>query len=334
MENSQYHVDSTTTGFDIIEPDRNSPRTGDYDLPPDILFKDVREEPTITVRVFDEAAHEADKARQEQAKWEDMRYTQVDDSPIDTRKSKTIEILTDKEISHSGIYTHSHSNNLGTDQKSKKRKTHRKRPFIKPPSPYLRKAFPGQLPSTHAHTPSPVKRNSPDQTQSRSHPRIRIKTTTNTNKMQNKTLPEQDEETATMWRRGPPPEDTKTKQSSPPSHQVANTKPYTREPREEMFFKEKELDQKIRLNTANMVAQEHQYRQELRRVLLEAISQNALKASEKETRLGTDREQERRLETLNVLLSPHVTSMISDLFSSPKPGQPKDPQGNYGIFRH
>lgn len=300
MENSNYEVDAIAGGFDILERDRHMPRTNDYDVAPDVLFRDVREQPTITMRVFDEEEHRKEQQQKQQLMRKDMEFTEIDHNPIDDRKSKTIEILADEQISVGNRYNDS-------DTEVSKRKTHRKRPFIKPNLKKSQKAFPGQL-----------------QTQRRLN-QSRYQTKANMEKEKN-VLPEQER---TPRRRGPAVDaQTQTQTQTP---KLKNT---TLHPREQIFFEEKELDRKIRLNVANMEAQEHQYRQELRRVLLTAISQNVLAASEEGTRLSSDREQERRLETLNVLLSPHVTTMISDLFTGNNKKQTKEPQGNYEVFRH
>lgn len=97
MQSGDFH-ENELKDFEKLETET---KPDDETYAPNVFFKDNRQEPTIVIRQVDEKKLEAQRKQKEKLMKLAEQFVQVDENPVDDRKTKSIEIVASPEMSAS-----------------------------------------------------------------------------------------------------------------------------------------------------------------------------------------------------------------------------------------
>lgn len=97
MQSDHFH-ENELSGFEKLESEAK-PEGGEY--APDVFFKDNRQAPSVVIRQVDERKREAQRKQKEAIMKLAEQFVQVDENPVDDRRTKSIEIIPSAELSAS-----------------------------------------------------------------------------------------------------------------------------------------------------------------------------------------------------------------------------------------
>lgn len=96
MQSDHFH-ENELSGFEKLEAEAKP--EGEY--APDVFFKDNRQAPSVVIRQVDERKREAQRKQKEAIMKLAEQFVQVDENPVDDRRTKSIEIIPSAELSAS-----------------------------------------------------------------------------------------------------------------------------------------------------------------------------------------------------------------------------------------
>lgn len=283
--------------YTSIEPDREYSRGHEeYIRAPEILFGDQRKEIECTIKAFDEEEHHAVTQDLKETEREDAQYVTIDENPIDDRKTKTIELKDNTEV----------SNSTSSNKKGKVTNSHHRRK--QKVNETEKKKFPGEI----QQKKSRLRRYNNQQHHFH-------------HQNQEKQEEEQMEVTSGVKalrhrRHQEEQEGEEEGEEIQMKRQMASSRPPSLTPpppgpsqfqleREKQMKAEQNLVYQTRLNTANMAVENHAQRKQLKAVLIQALTGACAFSQDDSQALKNHKESLRAS-----LLSPQGTTLLSKLF--------------------